>query len=95
MLTNLRSYRVTPSDIATLLTIQDRLPVWDPECDTGNTLILFAERDAPEISEGCAMIRNAGARVNEIPGAMHNDIFLVEQTFAAVRDRIGEWYGTS
>lgn len=92
MLMNLRSYRVRPSDLATLLVIQDLLPVWDNTCDTGNTLLLFAERDAPEIFEGCTMLKNAGARTIEILGAMHNDIFLVEQTFEAVRNQIFDWY---
>lgn len=93
MLTNLRSYRVRPSDITTLLEIQDRLPVWDAQSDTGNSLIVFAERDAPEISEGCSALLNTGTRTIKIPGAMHNDIFIVEKTFLAVRDQITEWYG--
>lgn len=92
MLMNLRSYRVRPSDLATLLMIQDLLPVWDNTCDTGNTLLLFAERDAPEIFEGCSMLRNGGARTVEIPGAMHNDIFLIEQTFEVVRNQLVGWY---
>jgi pimeloyl-ACP methyl ester carboxylesterase len=94
MLRTLRSHRVRPPDLATLLAIQERLLVWDPASGSGNTLLLFAERDAPEIREGCITLMNAGVHAIEIPGAMHSDIFLVEQTFSAIRDQIGEWYGT-
>ena len=92
MLRSLRSYRVRPSDLSVLLEIQDRLPVWDAECDTGNALVLYAERDAPEIIEECTQLRDKGAKTIGIPGTMHNDIFLAGQTFAIVRDHISGWY---
>jgi len=95
MLRAMRSHRVRPQDLSTLLAVQEHLPVWEPEGDIGNTLIVFAERDAPEIIEGCTALINAGVHAVEIPGAMHSDIFLVEQTFAVVRDQIEEWFGTA
>jgi dienelactone hydrolase len=94
MLRNLRSYRVRPSDLSVLLEMQDRLPVRDAGTGTGNTLVLFAERDAPEIIEGCTQLRDEGVHVIRIHEALHNDIFLAEQTFAAVKDQIGTWYRT-
>jgi len=93
MLRTLRSYRVRPSGPATLLAIQERLPVRDPGRTRGNTLILFAERDAPEIHEGCLALIRSGTCAVEIPLALHSDIFVLEPTFAAVRDQIREWYG--
>ena len=89
----MRSHRVRPPDIATLLAIQEKLPVWDPGKDTKNTLILVAGRDAPEIAEGCGTLEKSGVRVIRISGAMHGDIFFMELTFAAVRDQIRTWYG--
>ncbi|RPJ79714.1 MAG: alpha/beta fold hydrolase [Alphaproteobacteria bacterium] len=92
-LKNKRSYRVRPSDFETVRVIHERLPTWNPTKDIGNTLILFAEWDLPEISSGCNELKNAGAYVVQIPKSTHNDIFLVEQTFEDVRNYILEWYG--
>ena len=88
-----RSYRVRPSEFAVVLAIHDKLPIWDPTQEIENTLILFAEWDIPEISSGCITLKNAGARVVQIPKSTHSDIFLVEQTFADVRNQILKWYG--
>jgi hypothetical protein len=87
-----RSYRVRPSDFETVRVIHEELPIWNPPQDNGNTLILFAEWDIPEISYGCNELKNAGAHVVQIPKSMHSDIFLVEQTFVYVRNQIIEWY---
>jgi hypothetical protein len=94
MLKTKLSYRVRPSDFAVIRAIHEKLPNWDPKQDIGNTLILFAEWDIPEISSGCTELKNVGARVIQIPKSTHSDIFLVEQTFADIRNQILEWYGT-
>ncbi|RPJ64466.1 MAG: hypothetical protein EHM20_18380 [Alphaproteobacteria bacterium] len=93
MLKNKRSYRVRPSDFEAVRVIHEQLPIWEPTQDIGNTLIIFAEWDIPEISSGCIELKNVGVRVVQIPKSMHSDIFLVEQTFADVRNHILEWYG--
>lgn len=87
-----RSYRVRPSDFETVRVIHEELPNWNPSQDTGNTLILFAEWDIPEITSGCNELKNAGARVVQIPKSTHSDIYLVEQTFEEVRNHILLWY---
>jgi len=92
-LQTLRSHRVRPEDIATLLAIQEQLPIWDPDQDKKKTLILFAERDAPEISEGCNALKKTGVHVVQIQKALHSDIFFMEETFAVVRDQLKNWYG--
>jgi dienelactone hydrolase len=94
MLKALRSYRVRPSELSVLLALQAALPVWNPALDKGNVLVLYAERDAPEIVAGCTPLEAAGVRTLRIPSALHNDIFLTEQTFTAIRDQIREWYGS-
>lgn len=88
-----RSYRVRPSDFETVRVIHDKLPMWNPAKNIGNTLILFAEWDIPEISSECNELKNVGVCVVQIPKSMHNDIYLVEQTFEDVQNRILEWYG--
>ncbi len=63
MLKNKRSYRVRPSDFEAVRVIHEQLPIWEPTQDIGNTLIIFAEWDIPEISSGCIELKNVGARV--------------------------------
>jgi hypothetical protein len=87
-----RSYRVRSSDPAYIFAILKELPVWDPAQGIENTLVFFAEWDIPEIVSSCIAIKKVGAHAVEIPKSMHNDIFLVEKTFADVRNRIQEWY---
>jgi len=91
MLRTLRSNRVRPPAIETLLAVQEALPVWEP--GSSDALLLYAERDAPEIAGGCRDLLPAGARVLEIPGATHGDIFLRERAFAAVLEQVRAWYG--
>ena len=93
MLRTLRSYRVRPSDLATLFAVQECLPVWKPGLDTGSTTILYAGRDAPEIVAECTAMKTAGVRTVPVPGALHSDIFTHEQTFSIVQDQIRTWYG--
>jgi hypothetical protein len=73
--------------------IHEELPNWNPSQDTGNTLILFAEWDIPEITSGCNELKNAGAQVVQILKSTHSDIYLVEKTFEEVRNHILLWYG--
>jgi Alpha/beta hydrolase family len=87
-----RSYRVRSADPAYIFTILKELPVWDPIQDIENTLVFFAEWDIPEIISSCIAIKKVGAHVVQIPKSMHNDIFLVEKTFADVRNKTLEWY---
>jgi hypothetical protein len=95
MLKKKRSYRVRPSDFETVRVIHEELPNWNPSQDKGNTLILFAEWDIPEITSGCNELKEAGANVIQVSKSAHSDIFLVEQTFAEVRDHISRWYGNT
>jgi dienelactone hydrolase len=94
LLKAMSSYRVRPADLSALLAVQESLPVWKPGQDRATTRILYAERDAPEIAADCQSLKAAGVRVIAIPGALHGDIFLLEQTLSVVRDQVREWYGT-
>ena len=93
MLKKKRSYRVRPSDFEVVRLIHEGLPTWDPSKDNGNTFILFAEWDLPEVSSGCNELKNKGVHVVQIPKSTHNNIFLVKQTFEDVRNYILECYG--
>lgn len=57
-------------------------------------MILYAERDAPEVVADCITLKTAGVRAIQVPGALHSDIFLMEQTFSAIQDQVREWYGS-
>jgi hypothetical protein len=95
MLKKKRSYRVRPSDFETVRVIHEELPNWNPSQDKGNTLILIAEWDIPEITTGCRELKDAGINVIQVPKSMHNDIYIVEQTFMEVRSQIFRWYGNT
>jgi len=93
MLRAMRSYRVRPADLATLIDVQAALPVWDPMKAAGTAAILYAERDAPEIVADCRAAAGSGARAECIAGTLHSDIFNHERAFTAIGERIRWWYG--
>jgi hypothetical protein len=72
--------------------ILKNLPVWQP-IDNERALILFGSRDVPEIASACKELKERGSHVIEIDQALHNDIFLLEQTFGQVTRQLGEWFG--
>jgi len=63
--------------------------------DSSRSLLLFGSRDVPEIVAKCKELEANGAPVVEIPQALHNDIFLLEETFGHVQKRLREWFGIS
>jgi hypothetical protein len=56
--------------------------------------VIYAERDAPEIADGCRALDAAGTRTVRVPGGMHSDIFLLNPAFDAVKTQIQTWYST-
>ncbi|ACL16812.1 alpha/beta hydrolase [Methanosphaerula palustris] len=88
-----RSYRVRPHDTAALFEVLRQLPIRDPVHYAGkNSLILYGERDMPEIIADCSALARAGGPVFCIPGAFHNDIYLAEEAMTTISDRIREWF---
>ena len=68
-----------------------KLPAWQP-VDDERALILFGSRDVPEIASACKELKAKGSHVIEIDRALHNDIFLLEETFAQVTRQLTNWF---
>jgi alpha-beta hydrolase superfamily lysophospholipase len=93
IITDSRSYRVRESFSGVNFEILKKLPVPQP-IDNTRTLILFGSRDVPEIVSSCKELKAKGSHVIEIDRALHNDIFLLEETFGYVVKKLGEWFGS-
>jgi alpha-beta hydrolase superfamily lysophospholipase len=88
---DLRSYRVRESFPGVNFEILKKLPVWQA-AENELAFILFGSRDVPEIVSSCKDLRAKGKHVIQIDGALHNDIFLIEETFAQVAKKLDEWF---
>jgi len=88
---DLRGYRVRESFSGVNFEVLKKLPVPQSIDDT-RTLILFGSRDVPEIVSSCKELKAKGNDVVEIDQALHNDIFLLEETFRQVVKKLSEWF---
>ncbi len=79
---NLRKYRVKEEGIDNNFKILAELPA--ANLSPGKSLVLYGSRDVPEIKEACVELENRGANVVRIENALHNDIFLLKETFSAI-----------
>ncbi|MDP4145414.1 MAG: alpha/beta fold hydrolase [Bacillota bacterium] len=87
----LRGYRVREIDPNVNWDILNKLPQW--EYNGGdNVRIIFGSRDVPDIVAACSGLKEKGAPVIQIDGALHNDIFLLEETFDKVINQLKEWF---
>ena len=91
IINDLRGYRVRESFSGVNFEVLKKLPV-PQSIDNMRTLILFGSRDVPEIVSSCKELRAKGNDVVEIDQALHNDIFLLEETFRRVVKKLGEWF---
>ncbi len=92
LINDFRSYRVREAYSGVNFEVLKKLPVPQP-IDNTRTLILFGSRDVPEIVSSCKELRAKGNRIVEIDRALHNDIFLLEETFRHVVKKLTEWFG--
>ena len=65
-------------------------PRWQP--DGKPALIIFGDRDIPEIAQTCKELRQQGVRGIEIDQALHNDIFLNEETINRATEQLRAWF---
>jgi len=91
IINDLRSYRVRESFHGVNFEVLKKLPV-GRSIDNIRALILFGSRDVPEIVSSCKELKSKGDYVIEIDQALHNDIFLLEETFGHVVKKLGEWF---
>ncbi len=92
IISDLRGYRVRESFSGVNFEILKKLPV-PQSINNERALILFGSRDVPEIVSSCKELKAKGNVGVEIGRALHNDIFLLEETFTQVVNKLGEWFG--
>ncbi len=88
---DMRGYRVRESFPGVNFEILKELPV-PQSMDKARELILFGSRDVPEIASSCRELKTSGYPVVEIERALHNDIFLLEETFGQVGKHLSKWF---
>jgi pimeloyl-ACP methyl ester carboxylesterase len=87
----MRSYRARESFPGANFEILRKLPV-PQSMDKARTLILFGSRDVPEIASACRELKKDGLAV-EFDQGLHADIFLLEETFRQVNEKLRAWFG--
>jgi alpha-beta hydrolase superfamily lysophospholipase len=88
---SMRGYRVRETASGVNFEILRTLPTWAGSDDRPAAL-LYGTRDVPEIAASCAALRSRGELVMEVKNALHNDIFLLEETFGIVTTLLGKWF---
>jgi acetyl esterase/lipase len=86
----MRGYRAREAFPGANFEIVKKLPV-PQSIDRSRTLILFGSRDVPEIVSACRELEKQGL-ASEIDQGLHTDIFLLEETFRQVTQRLGVWF---
>jgi hypothetical protein len=84
----LRRYRTLPPDEDVHFGMLEDLPTVDGGMRAGD-LILYGERDIPEIVLACRAMAEVGHAAIQIPGALHGDICYLEPTFLELRKCLG------
>lgn len=87
----LRSYRVKEISPNINWDILNKLPEWEYD-NSKNVRIFFGSRDVPDIISTCSKLQEKGAPIIKIDNALHNDIFLLEETFGNIINQLKEWF---
>lgn len=90
-LKTLRSYRVKELNPQVNWNTLNKLPEWEGYYNR-NVQIIFGSRDVPEIVYTCSKLKEKGVPVTKIDNALHNDIFLLEETFCNIINQLKEWF---
>lgn len=91
LLKELRSYRVREQTDDAVFDLFKKLPLYTPS-KARSVLMLYGERDVPEIKEACSALASRGEKVVRIDKALHADIFLLEPTFERIERQLDEWF---
>jgi hypothetical protein len=91
MINMMRQYRVKESEPGYNFQLLNELPDVDKTM-TSQDLILYGTRDVPEIIEECKALTEKELKVVQIPNALHNDIFLLEDTFNEIRKHLLSYF---
>lgn len=87
----LRSYRVKEINPNVNWDILNKLPEWEYD-GSRNVRIFFGSRDVPDIISTCSKLKEKGVPIIQIDKALHNDIFLLEETFDNIINQLKEWF---
>jgi hypothetical protein len=82
----MRKHRVVESEEDANFRVLKSLPLLDDTMGPDD-LVVYGERDVPEIAQACQALASKGKNVVQVPKAMHGDIFLLEATF----DHLKNW----
>ena len=87
----LRSYRVKEINPNVNWDILNKLPEWEYDSSRG-VQILFGSRDVSDIISTCSKLKEKGVPIIQIDKALHNDIFLLEETFDNIINQLKQWF---
>jgi len=82
---SMRKHRVLESEENSSFRILESLPIVDDIMDS-NDLILYGERDIPDIVQACQVLAGKGKNVVQLANALHGDTFLLEATFEHLKN---------
>ncbi|WP_297430365.1 alpha/beta hydrolase [Clostridium sp.] len=91
ILKSLRSYRVTEINPNINWDILNKLAEWKYDSNK-YAQIIFGSRDVPDIISACNKLKEKGVPIVQINEALHNDIFLLNETFNNIINQLKEWF---
>lgn len=86
---NVRKYKVRDSGLGDFLGVFKNIPLWEARQDRP-ALIIYGERDMPEIIAACDEIKDVP--VFKVEEALHGDIFLNETTYERITVQLQQWF---
>ena len=84
---NMRQYRVIEETPNINFDIAAQLPSIESTL-LDQDLIVYGSRDVPEIVQYCETLSKRNKNIIRIENGLHNDIFLLEQTFSAIKNHL-------
>ena len=91
LLDNLRQYRVHEKYPGVNYDILRYLPIWQSDY-SNSSMIIYGSKDVPEIISQCKILLEQGNNIFEIKNALHNDIYLLEDTFSIIIKQLRVWF---
>ncbi|EKQ57698.1 MULTISPECIES: alpha/beta fold hydrolase [unclassified Clostridium] len=71
--------------------IFNKIPMWQVS-ENKPTMIFFGSRDSQDILLACDNLKSTNVSAIKINGALHSDIFLLEETFDKVIKKLKKWF---
>lgn len=71
--------------------IFNKIPIWQVS-ENRNSVIFFGSRDSQDIILACNELKSMDVPVIKVEGALHGDIFLLEEIFDKVTSHLKIWF---